>query len=81
MNEKIGNFEHGFIGDHANFTPKYQAASCFSNIRFVRGKKSFEISPGRTPDKIWIATELEEGGEFDAGAFFNILEKFYGDNF
>jgi len=77
VENKIGNFEKGFIPH----TTLPLAAECFFNLIFVRGEKAFKISPGRTPHTIWITTESGEGGEFKTGAFFNMLEGFYEDNF
>jgi len=44
-------------------------------------KKNLTIEKGVTPDTIWINREDGEGGEFDLGRLYYLLDKFYDDNF
>ena len=56
-------------------------AICYSQLILSSKHGSFEISPSDNEGKIWIGRGDGESAEFDAGKLFEVIEKFYKENF
>ena len=57
---------------------------CFVNNEFTfwTAQGKYSIRPSHHDEtKIWITAEGGEGGEFEAQAFYDVIDKFYKENF
>ncbi len=63
--------------------PLTKPEGCFvyHQLVFKTAQGSYTISNSGDQAKVWIEAESGEGGEFDAQKFFEVVDKFYKDNF
>lgn len=70
--------------DQASDEKQPATGGCFvyNQMTFIKKNSGFTISPSLSgPNNIRIEADGGEGGDFDAGLFFDVIEKFYREHF
>lgn len=59
----------------------HNRAFSYAHMTLESGDQSYKIRPSRNAGKVWLENDNGEGGDFDAGAFMDVVDKFFKENF